>query len=178
MALGPRTWAAAYVCGPKHAYIGTFLRIQLGFQKHGKFKFSTIIAEVWNEFHIVWNRSKPIFSTIKSLTWYIFKTHRNPTGKNLRFTRNIVNQKGIFYKTPLSQFYLIETSSSPNPFSLTLPIACLITCNRFDWGEQSKSKLGNSFLRYQASTLSFLFFVLILFLCLVYVYACFLRLVL
>ena len=120
------------------------------------------------------NRSKPIFSTIKSLTWYIFKTHRNPTRKNLRFTRKIVNQKGIFYKTPLSQFYLIGTSSDLNPFSLTLPITCLmtpITClmtyNRFDWGERSKSKLGNSFLRYQASTLYFLFSVLILFLYLV-----------
>ena len=78
------------------------------------------------------NRSKPIFSTIKSLTWYIFKAHKNPTEKNLRFTRKIVNQKGIFYKTPLSQFYLIGTSSSLNPLSLRLLIACLITCDRFD----------------------------------------------
>ena len=78
------------------------------------------------------NRFKPIFFTIKSLTWYIFKAHRNPTRKNLRFTRKIVNQKGIFYKTPLSQFYFIGTSFGLNPFSLTLPITCLMTYNRFD----------------------------------------------
>ena len=47
-------WAIAYVCGPKYAYAGTFLRMQLGFQKHGKCKFSAIMAEVWNESHIVW----------------------------------------------------------------------------------------------------------------------------
>ena len=45
-ALGPCTWVAAYVCGPKHAYVGILLRTQLGFQKHIKGKFSAIIAEV------------------------------------------------------------------------------------------------------------------------------------
>ena len=53
MALGLRTWVVSYVHGPKHAYAGTFLRTQLGFQKHAKCKFSVIMAEVWNEFHIV-----------------------------------------------------------------------------------------------------------------------------
>ena len=53
VALGLRTWAAACLCGPKHAYAGTFLRTQLGFQKHKKDKFSVIMAKVWNESHII-----------------------------------------------------------------------------------------------------------------------------
>ena len=46
VALGPRTWATAYVHGPKHAYGGTFLCTQLGFQKHGKENFFAIMAKV------------------------------------------------------------------------------------------------------------------------------------
>ena len=46
-------WAAACVRGPKHAYVGTLLHKQLGFQRHKKGKFSTIMVEVWNESHIV-----------------------------------------------------------------------------------------------------------------------------
>ena len=53
VALSPRMWAVACIRRPKHAYAGTFLRTQLGFQKHKKCKFSAIKAEVWNEFHIV-----------------------------------------------------------------------------------------------------------------------------
>ena len=36
MALDLRTWAVAYVRGPKHADIGTLLHTQLRFQKHKK----------------------------------------------------------------------------------------------------------------------------------------------
>ena len=39
---------------PKHVYAGTFLRMQLEFQKHKKCKFSAIMAEIWNESHITW----------------------------------------------------------------------------------------------------------------------------
>jgi len=53
VALGLRIWVAACVCGPKHEYADTFLCTQLGFQKYKKDKFSTIMAEVWNESHIV-----------------------------------------------------------------------------------------------------------------------------
>ena len=82
VALSPRTWAAACVRGPKHAYAGTFLHTQLGFQKYGKGKFIAIMAEVFNESHTIWDSFQtPFFSTIKSLIWYIFKTHRNPNGK-------------------------------------------------------------------------------------------------
>ena len=38
---------------PWPTYMGSSLRMQLGFQKYGKCKFSTIIIEVWNELHIV-----------------------------------------------------------------------------------------------------------------------------
>ena len=38
---------------PKHAYVGTLLCTQLGFQKPEKCKFSVIMAEVWSESHIV-----------------------------------------------------------------------------------------------------------------------------
>ena len=52
VALGPHKWAVAYIRVPKHAYTGTILCTQLGFQ--GKGKFSAIMAKVWNESHIVW----------------------------------------------------------------------------------------------------------------------------
>ena len=47
------TWVAIYVRGPKHAYVGPFLRTQLGFQKQEKCKFSAIMTKFWNESHIV-----------------------------------------------------------------------------------------------------------------------------
>ena len=52
VALGPRTWVATYVRGPKHVYASTLLRTQLGFQKYKKGKFSIIMVEIWNESHI------------------------------------------------------------------------------------------------------------------------------
>ena len=61
VALGPRTWAAVCVHGPKYAYADTLLRMQLGFQKHEKGKFSTIMAEVWNESHIDWEPFQTLF---------------------------------------------------------------------------------------------------------------------
>ena len=85
-ALGLCTWAAACVRGPKHAYAGTLLLMQLGFQKHEKDKFSTIMTEVWNEFHIVWEPIQtPFFLLYKTLhgtenTW-------KSQGKNLKFIR-------------------------------------------------------------------------------------------
>ena len=68
VALGPHTWATADVHGPKHAYASTFLHTQLGFRKHGKGKFFAIMAEVWNEFHIVWELFQtPFFPLYKAL---------------------------------------------------------------------------------------------------------------
>ena len=54
VAHGPRTWAAACVCGPQHGYTGTLLHTQLRFQRHKRDKFSAIMFEAWNESHIVW----------------------------------------------------------------------------------------------------------------------------
>ena len=53
-ALGLCMWVATCVREPKHAYIGIFLRTQLGFQKHKKGKFSAIMPKVWNKSQIVW----------------------------------------------------------------------------------------------------------------------------
>ena len=53
VALGPRMWVAACVRGPKHAYTDTLLHTQLWFQRHRKCKFSAIMAEVWNDSHII-----------------------------------------------------------------------------------------------------------------------------
>ena len=53
VALGPRTWAAACIHGPKHVYASIIICTQLGFQRHKKDKFSTILTEVWNESHII-----------------------------------------------------------------------------------------------------------------------------
>ena len=53
VALGLRMWVAACVRELRHAYTGMFLRMQLRFQKHKKGKFSAIMAEIWNESHIV-----------------------------------------------------------------------------------------------------------------------------
>jgi len=68
IALGLHTWVMSCVCRPKHAYAVTFLRTQLGFQKNKKCKFFEIMAEVWNESHILEVVPNPIFSTIKNFT--------------------------------------------------------------------------------------------------------------
>ena len=54
VAFSSRIWAVAYIRGPKHAYTDTFLRMQLGFQKHKKFIFSAIMTGLWNESYIIW----------------------------------------------------------------------------------------------------------------------------
>ena len=68
VAFGPRTWVAASVCGPKHAYASIFLGMLLGFQKHEKGKFFAIMAKVWNESHIVWESFlTPFFPLYKAV---------------------------------------------------------------------------------------------------------------
>ena len=61
VALGPHMWAVACIRGPNLAYAGTFLCMQLGFQKHKKDKFFTIMAEIWNESHIIWELLQTLF---------------------------------------------------------------------------------------------------------------------
>ena len=68
VAIGPRTCAATCVCGPKLAYIGTLLRMQLGFKKYEKGKFSTIMAKILNASHIIWEPFQtPFFPLYKAL---------------------------------------------------------------------------------------------------------------
>ena len=108
------------------------------------------------------SHSKPHFFPLYKVLHGTFSKHTEIPREKAKIQKKIVNQKGFFHKTPSSEFYLIGTSSGLNPFSLTLLIACLMTCDRFDGGERSKSKLGNSFLRYQASTFLFSFLLLLL----------------
>ena len=68
-------WATTCVRGPKHAYTGTLLHTQLGFQKHKKCKFSTIIAEVWNEYHIVWEPFQTSFFPLYKALHDTFSKH-------------------------------------------------------------------------------------------------------
>ena len=82
MALGPHTWAVACVHKPKHAYIGTLLHMQLRFQKHKKGKFFAIMAEVWNESHIIWESFQTPFCPLYKALHGTFSKHtKNPKGK-------------------------------------------------------------------------------------------------
>ena len=71
----------------KHAYAGIFLRTQLGFQKYGKDKFFAIMTEVWNESHIVWEPSKPLFFNYKKSYMVHFQNTQKSHRKSLRFNR-------------------------------------------------------------------------------------------
>ena len=81
--LGLCMWVVAFVCKPKHMYVGTFLRTQLGFQKHKKGKFSAIMPEVWNESH---KFSKPHFFNYKRSYMEHFQNTQKFHWKILRFT--------------------------------------------------------------------------------------------
>ena len=129
VALGPHTWAAACINEPKHAYASTFLYTQLRFQKHGKGKFSAIMTEVWNESPIIWEpfQTSFVFHYKKPYMAH-FQKHIEIPGEKPKIQYKIVNQKGVFHKTPSSHFYLIGTFSSPNSFSLMLLITFLLVC--------------------------------------------------
>ena len=72
VALGPHTWIAAYVREPKHVRVS----------KHKKCKFFAIMAEVWNESHIVLEPFQtPFFHYIKPYMVHFQKHTENPKGK-------------------------------------------------------------------------------------------------
>ena len=75
-ALSPYTWVAACICKPKHVYASTFLHTQLGFQKHGKDKFFTIMAELWNESHIIWEPFQTLFFPLHKALHGTFSKHK------------------------------------------------------------------------------------------------------
>ena len=61
--------------GLMYAYAGMDLRMQLGFQKPMKDKFSALKIEVWNESQIIWEHSKlPFFNYIKPCVIYFKNT--------------------------------------------------------------------------------------------------------
>ena len=62
--------------------------------------------------------------------------------KKYKIHQKIVNQNGVFHKTPSSQFCLIRTFSGPNIFSLPLLITCLLTVIDLTEGNGQKSNLG------------------------------------
>ena len=78
VALDPRMWVAACICGPKHVSTGMLLHKQLGFHRHKKVKFSTIMLRFGMNPTSFGSHYKPHFFTIKSLTWYIFKDREIP----------------------------------------------------------------------------------------------------
>ena len=91
-----------------------------------------MMSEVWNESHIFWEQFQtPFFFIYKKPYMLHFQKTQKSCRKNLKFTK-IVNQKGVFHKTLSSQFYLIGTFSSPNPFSLKFLISILLNCDRID----------------------------------------------
>ena len=63
-------------------YTSTLLHTQLGFQKHGKDKFFTIMTEVWNEYHIVWEPFQTSFFPLYKALHGTFSKHiKNPKEK-------------------------------------------------------------------------------------------------
>ena len=87
VALGLHTWVTACLRELKHVYVGTFLRTQLGFQKHKKYKVSTIMAEVWKNLTLSRSHSKPHFFHYKKPCMVHFQNTQKSHEKNIRFTR-------------------------------------------------------------------------------------------
>ena len=67
-------------CSFLHAYAGPIMRMHSEFQKPKQGKFSASMLIFGMNSTSSGSRSKPLFSS--SLTWYIFKTHRNPMEKH------------------------------------------------------------------------------------------------
>ena len=81
VALDPIMWAIAWAHGPKHAYVGPLLCMQLEFQKHKKCKLSAIMVEVWNESNIIWEQFQTSFFPLYKALHGTFSKHTNATKK-------------------------------------------------------------------------------------------------
>ena len=129
-----------YKRGTSPPYVGSGLRMQAKACVHRHTptyvvgvldKFSTIMAEVWNESHIVQEPYQtPLFPLYKALHGIFSRYAKNLKGK-LKIHQKIVNQKGVFHKTPSSHFSLIGTFSNLNLLSLNFLITVLLNCDRF-----------------------------------------------
>ena len=75
-------WPSAYTCGrePMHAYIA---RVSEAQERQVSCNNGRGLERILHHLGAIPN---PIFSTLKILTWYIFKTQKSH-GKNLRFTK-------------------------------------------------------------------------------------------
>ena len=79
VALALRTWVMAYVCAHVHRHIVAYtVKVSEAYEKQVFCNNGWGLERIP---HRLGADPNPIFSTIKSLTWYIFKTHRNPTRK-------------------------------------------------------------------------------------------------
>ena len=84
----------------------------LGFQKLCKKMFSALKNGLERIPHCLGVVSNPHFFTIKSHTWYIFKTTQNSRGKHARFARNSESKREFFTKHFQVNIFLIGTFSS------------------------------------------------------------------
>ena len=87
VALGLCTLVKAYVHEVNRAYTGMFLRTQLGFQKHMKDKFSTIMGRFGMNPTSSVSHSKPHFFNYKKPYMVDFQNTQKSHEKSLRFTR-------------------------------------------------------------------------------------------
>ena len=72
--LNPRTWVVACVRRPKYAYAGTLAYVAR-VSKTKKVKFFAIMAEVWNESHIVRELFQTLFFPLYKALHYTFSKH-------------------------------------------------------------------------------------------------------
>ena len=71
--------------------------------------------------------SKPHFFHYEK-PYMVHFQHRKIPREKPKIQQKNCESKESFHKTPSSQFYLIETFSGPNLFSLTLLITFLLVC--------------------------------------------------
>ena len=76
------TYESAYIRGFLYTCAGLIFRTYSDFQKPKQSKFSAFMLGFETNLTSSGDHSKPFFHTIKRLTWYIFKTHKNPMGKH------------------------------------------------------------------------------------------------
>ena len=127
VALDPRMWVAACVCGPKYASTGMLLHKQLGFHRHKKVKFSTIMLRFGMNPTSFGSHYKPHFFHSKKPYMVYFQRQRNPTRKIHDSLENS-KSKGSFSQNTLKSILFYWTFSGPNPLSLMLLITFLLVC--------------------------------------------------
>ena len=98
-----------------HAYASTNLRMQLGFLKPMKGKFSTLMLRFGMNPISSGSHSKPPFSQYKKPYMAHFQNIQKILRENLRSTRNSDSKNEFFTKHPQVNFISIETFSDLDP---------------------------------------------------------------